>query len=418
MSEPALPAVDVTVDVAVCGGGIAGLTAAIALARSGLRTVCLDRLAPATHVDPGHDVRTTAIALGSRRLLERIDVWAAMATEASAITDIRIADGASPQTLHFSHRDVGDEPFGHIIENAHLRACLHRAAAETDGLTHLAPVTVRGLSVTGEQARLDLDNGRHLHARLVIGADGRDSFIREAAGITVWSRAYEEQAALVCVIRHARPHHGVALEHFRAAGPFAVLPMTDDPQTGQPRSSIVWTEAASLAPALLEAPEADFIAALSACTGTWLGQIDLASSRALWHLRVQHAHRYIAPRVALVADAAHAIHPIAGQGLNLGLRDVDALVRRVHQAALGGEDIGAERLLRAYQRQRRPDNWSMIAATDSLNALFSTANRPVARLRQMGLAGVAALAPVKRFFMNAAMGQSPTPGAALLTALR
>jgi 2-octaprenyl-6-methoxyphenol hydroxylase len=320
-----------------------------------------------------------------------------MAQDAAPILEIRVADDNAPLFLHYDHRDVGDHPLGWIVENRTLRQALLMRASELPRLRHLAPLTVADVERSSAGALVRLADGRAISARLVAAADGKTSPLRQAAGIRTITWSYP-QTGIVATVRHERPHEGVAVEHFLPAGPFAILPLTGN------RSSIVWTERADLAPRLLALPEPEFAAELRRRFGDFLGDLEIVGPRWSYPLSFLHAESYIAERLALVGDAAHVIHPIAGQGLNLGLRDVAALAEVLVDARRLGLDIGDSQVLARYERWRRLDNWMLSAATDSLNRLFSNAIPPVKLARDLGLAAVHRLPPLKRLFMRHAMG--------------
>ena len=393
---------DLRTQVLVVGGGLAGLAQAAHLGRYGIEVVVVDQAPRAAHTDAAYDGRTTAIALGTRRILEAAGVWRRVADEASPILEIRITDAGRPVLLHFDHAEMGDEPFGHIVDNRLLRVRQFELLDDLASVRHLAPAKVGALDLGSGLATATLDDGSKIRAELVIGADGRQSFVRRSAGIDTYGWPYR-QSAIVLTMTHEEPHNGVALEHFRRNGPFAVLPMTDDAD-GRPRSSVVWSETPERATAFARLNLQDFTAELQARVGDWLGAVAVAGRRFVYPLSVLQARRYTAPRLALIGEAAHAIHPIAGQGLNLGLRDAAALTEAVVDAARLGLDIGAPALLAGYARLRRPDNLMMLAATDGLLRLFSNAIPPIRLARGVGLEAVGRLPPVKRFFMSHAMG--------------
>ena len=384
-------------ELAIAGGGLSGLSLAIACAGAGIETVVIDRENPAAMMAAPYDGRTTAIAHGSKQVLSGIGVWGVLAAEAEPIREIRVADGASPLFLHYDHRELGDQPLGYIVENRLLRQALFERASALDALTILAPLGVEARDDEEGGATLRLSDGRVIHAALVIGADGRNSPLREAAGIKAFRKAYG-QTAIVCTVRHEIPHRGVAVEHFRSAGPFAILPMTDN------RSSIVWTERSVDAPALLALNEAGFARELARRFGDHLGALEVEGARWSYPLALLHAERYTAPRLALIGDAAHVIHPIAGQGWNLGVRDIAALAELLVDAARLGVDLGGGALLERYERWRRVDNLTLTAVTDGLNRLFSNTFPPVRLIRDLGLAAVDRAPRTKRFFMRHAMG--------------
>ena len=385
------------VDVAICGGGLVGLTLGVALARHGVSCAVIDPAPPEAMTSTEFDGRVSSISLGSKRVLEGIGVWPGVADQASPILEIRVSDNNSPLFLHYDHSEVGDEPLGWMVENRRLRAALLAEAAGLPVLHQFTRVGVATVVEAGEGAEVTLDDGRIITARLAVAADGRRSRIREAAGIGVVQWSYE-QVGIVCTVHHERPHRNIAHERFLPAGPFAILPMTDN------RSSLVWTERAARAPEFMALDDAGFLAALSDRFGDFMGALEVVGPRWSYPLSLVHAERYTAPRLALVGDAAHGIHPIAGQGFNLGIRDVAALAELVVERRRLGLDVGAPDLLAHYQRWRRFDTTLLIAMTDGLNRLFSNDIPPVQLVRDIGLAAVNSSAPLKRVFMRHAMG--------------
>lgn len=390
------------VELAVVGGGLSGLSLAIGCAAAGIEVAVIDREDPATMLAAPYDGRTTAIAFGSQQVLSGIGVWPALARDAEPIREIRVADGNSPLFLHYDHRELGDHPLGYIVENRKLRQSLFARAKQLPSLTMLAPLSVDAVDYASDSARLTLSDGRSIRTALVAGADGRNSPLRQAAGIKTVSADYH-QTAIVCTVQHEAPHHGVAVEHFRAAGPFAILPMKGN------RSSIVWTEHRRDAPRLLALDEAGFTAELAERFGDHLGTLRVEGQRWSYPLSVMHALRYTAPRLALIGDAAHVIHPIAGQGWNLGVRDIAALAELIVDAARLGLDLGNSALLRRYERWRRVDNLTLTAVTDGLNRLFSNNIGPVKLIRDLGLASVNRAPSLKRILMRHAMGVVGNP---------
>lgn len=383
-------------EILVVGGGLIGLSAAIGLARAGLEVIVADREAPAAQVLPAFDGRVSAIAHASRKALQALGIWSHV-TEAEPILDIRVSDGGSLLFLHYDHRDLGAEPFGHMVENRVLRLALQATLAECPTLTLLAPAAVDRLERGAAGVTATLADGRVVKAALAIAADGRQSPIRQAAGIRTLEWSYA-QTGIVCTVAHELPHRGVAQERFLPAGPFAILPMTGN------RSSLVWTEKAALAPALLALPEAAFLEELSLRFGDHLGALRVEGPRFGYPLAFQHAETYIGQRLALIGDAAHGIHPIAGQGLNLGLRDVAALVDILADQARLGLDLGDALALRRYERWRRTDSLILAGVTDLLNRLFSNDIAPVRLARDLGLAAVNGLPALKKVFMRHARG--------------
>ncbi len=303
-------------DILVIGGGLVGLTLATAFGRAGLSVVVVDREPPAKAAADAFDGRGSAIAWGSAQVLRGIGVWAGLEAHAEPIREIRVSDGDSLLFLHYDHRELGPEPLGYIVENRFIRRALYAGFDSLDAVTLLAPASVSTLERLATHVEARLEDGSQVRARLAIAADGRASPTRAAAGIGVTQWAYD-QTGIVCSIAHEKPHHGIAHERFLPAGPFAVLPLPDS-AAGEHRSSLVWTERAALAPAMMVLPDDQFAAEIARRFGDTLGRIGVAGPRWSYPLGLLQAESYIARRLALAGDAAHAIHPIAGQGLNLG----------------------------------------------------------------------------------------------------
>ena len=397
MASPFGPRPDETAEVLVVGAGMVGLTLACALAGAGVEVVVVDRADPAALTDAGFDGRVSSIAHGSQRALAALGLWDGLAEHAQPILEIRVADGDSPLFLHYDHRDLGAAPLGYICENRRIRQALFAAAAGLDRLRMLAPCGSARLVRERGAVEARLEGGGAVRARLAVAADGRDSALRREAGIAVTTWRYP-QVGIVCTVAHERPHRGIAHERFLPAGPFAILPMTGN------RSSLVWTERSDLAPAMMALDEAEFGSEVALRFGDFLGRLDVVGPRWSYPLALVHAERYADRRLALVGDAAHAIHPIAGQGLNLGLRDAAALAEVLIDARRLGLDIGSAGVLERYQRWRRFDSLVLMAVTDGLNRLFSNDLAPVRLARRLGLAAVDRAGPLKRLFMRHAMG--------------
>ena len=389
------------VDIAVIGGGLNGTAVALALGSAGFEVAVLDAAPRVDREDDGFDGRATAIAAGSRNMLRQLGVWQRLEGKAQPIQDIlvtdgRVSEGASPRFLHFDHREVGAEPFGNMVENRHLRRALMGAIDDSANVEHRAPVRVRGLERSGAFATLDTDAGE-LRAKVAVACDGRRSPTAKAAGIQYASWDYP-QRGVVCTVEHAAPHGGVAHEFFLPSGPFAILPLTGN------RSSLVWTERAAEAEAAISLEDQGFAREVRRRFGRFLGEVEVVGPRWSYPLALSLAYRYSAPRLALVGDAAHSVHPIAGQGLNLGFKDAAALAQVVAEAARRGEDIGDEAVLRRYERWRRFDNTAMGLGMDLINRLFSNDSSPLRAIRGLGLSLVNAAGPARRFFMRQAAG--------------
>lgn len=385
-------------ELIIVGGGLNGILLAVACAGTGLPVIVIDRQDPAAMTSDRFDGRTSAIAYGSRLVFDGIGLWPAIAGEAEPILEIRVADDDSPLFLHYDHRDLGGgTPLGYIVENRVLRRALFDHAATLPSLRLLAPRTVAEMQASDTGATVTLEDGTHLRTRLVAAADGQNSPLRHAAGIGTVEWHYR-QTGIVTTVQHEHPHGGIAIEHFLPAGPFAILPMTGN------RSSIVWTEDADLAPHLLALADAAFASELHARFGDFLGQVEPVGPRWAYPLALMQAERYIGRRLALVGEAAHVIHPIAGQGLNIGIRDIAALAEIIIDARRLGLDIGDPSLLERYERWRRSDALLLAAVTDGLNRLFSNTIPPVKLARDVGLSIVNRLPPLKRLLMQHAMG--------------
>jgi 2-octaprenyl-6-methoxyphenol hydroxylase len=399
-------------DLAIVGAGLSGSVLALAAGEAGLKVALVDRMPLKSMTDAGFDGRTTAISSTSQRLFEAIGVWSEVAAEAEPILDIRISDAGhdgkpSPLFLHFDHREAqADEPdprpMGWIVENRFLRAALLRKLADCANVELVSPAEVVDSARDLNRATLTLKDGRVLETRLVASAEGRMGTLREEAGIGANKWSYR-QIAIVLVAKHERPHRGVAQEKFLPGGPFAILPMRDGAE-GEHRSSIVWTERADLARRLLELDPPRFQAEFARRFGDHLGAVVSIGPRWSFPLGLVHADRYVETRLVLVGDAAHGIHPIAGQGYNLGVRDIAALVEVLVEAKRLGLDIGAGDTLERYAAWRRADNLTMVAATDLLNRLFSNDIKPLRHVRDLGLAAVNRIPPLRRFFVRHAMG--------------
>jgi len=385
-------------DVIIVGGGPVGLTLALALTRSvpGLAVALVDR----RPLSVPRDNRASAIAAGVRRIFEALGVWEAMAAAAQPITAMRLTDSgegdiARPQLLQFEGEVAPGEPFAHMVPNQASGKALLEAAATA--LTVVAPAEIVDWSGEGARATLTLGDGRLLAAPLIVAADGAQSMLRQRAGIGVVQHDYR-QVGLVATIGHALEHEGVAYEHFRPAGPFASLPLPGR------RSSLVWTETPVAARRFLDLEPAALACEIEAVMGSTLGAVTLEDRLMGFPLRLQLARSFVGPRLALVGDAAHVIHPIAGQGLNLGLKDVAALAEVVVDALRLGLDPGSPPILARYQAWRRFDTASMAMVTDGMNRLFSNDSAPLRALRDVGLGLVERAGPVKSALIRAASG--------------
>lgn len=409
-----MPPTDYDADIILVGGGMIGLTLALAAGQAGLSVRILDAAPENTSLSPEFDGRVSALGRASCRLLAALRVWPLLEQNAQPIFDIlvsngRLPAGPSPLSLHFNHLETGGDeagggnaaqPLGHIVENRHLRTALHAALrnhADRIFVQPSAQVVSALPGVSGMEVRLA--DGSRLRGRLCVAADGRESRLRKAAGIRHVAWDYG-QAGIVTTVQHALPHQGVAHEYFLPGGPFAILPMTGE------RASLVWTEPARRAAALMALPQPDFDNELRARFGSQWGAIASTGPRWSYPLSFLHARAYVAQRLALAGDAAHTIHPIAGQGLNLGLRDVAALAEVLVDAHRLGLDIGSAVVLERYQAWRRFDNVSLSIITDVLNRLFSNDMLLVRLAREVGLGLAGQIGPLRRLAMRHAAGES------------
>ena len=387
-------------DVLIAGGGFAGLTLAVALRQALGATFSVTVADPALGTGHADDERASAIVVAARRLFETIGVWDRVAGEAQPIldmvvTDSRLNDAVRPTFLTFAGEIEPGEPFAHMVDNRRLVAALEEKARITG--VDLQTGAVADFAVASDGVRVALRDGRTLSARLLVAADGARSMIRTRAGIATHGWNYS-QSAIVINVDHERDHHGRAEEHFLPAGPFAILPLKGR------RASIVWTETTSEAARIMALPEDAFHAELEQRFKLHLGDIKAVGKRRVHPLGFFVARSFIAERIALIGDAAHLIHPIAGQGLNMGLKDVAALAEVIVDAARLGLDPGSTNVLERYQRWRRFDTMTMGIATDGLNRLFSNRSDLLRVVRDVGLGLVDRLPGLKRLFIREAAG--------------
>lgn len=389
-------------DIVIIGGGLNGPALALALAQTGRTVTIVDALSHAARGGSGFDGRGYALALTSQRLLDALGVWQPISGHAQPMLEINVTDGhagqgPAPFFLHFDHAEIEEGPMGFMVEDRHLRRALLDTMAASPNVTQIDGKRVVAQQTSDAAAKVVLEDGREIQARLLVGADGRSSGTAERAGIkrTGWDYG---QTALVCAISHELPHNGVAHQFFMPPGPLAILPLTGN------RSSIVWTETTDRALEINGMSDAEYLAVLRPRFGDFLGDISLEGARFTYPLNLTVANSFVEQRIALVGDAAHGMHPIAGQGLNAGLRDVAALAEIVVLAARRGEDFGSEPVLERYQQWRRFDTAALAMATDVFNKLFSNDN-PVLRLgRDLGMGIVNSTPALRRGFIREAAG--------------
>ncbi|MBL6937502.1 MAG: FAD-dependent monooxygenase [Alphaproteobacteria bacterium] len=401
-------------DVIIGGGGMVGMTLAIALAKGGLDVVVADPVPKSAALDARFDGRVCALAYATVRMFEALGVWPHLEPHAQPIKDILVTDAKlggtpSPFSLHFDAGEIGARSLGHIVENRHTRTGLFAVAETLPNLHFVAPAALTNLETAAGGITATLSNGDAVTAQLAVAADGRPSPMRELMGIPIVAWSYD-QWGIVATVEHEKPHNGVAYEHFLPSGPFAILPMTpaaSSEAVGQEhanRSSLVWTEDEKLAPEMMKLDDDAFNAEIARRFGDHLGATKSAGPRWSHPLKFHLARGFVKPRFALAGDSAHGIHPIAGQGFNLGLKDAAALTDVVLDAARVGLDIGSLTVLEKYERWRRFDSFTMSFAMDGLNRLFSNDIAPIRFARDLGMGIVDAFGPARRFFMRHAGG--------------
>jgi 2-octaprenyl-6-methoxyphenol hydroxylase len=388
-------------DIAIVGGGLNGPALALALARTGLSVTVIDALPETVRKNAAFDGRSYALALASTRLLAAIGIWDRVRDNAQPMLEIKVSDGRagegpSPFFLHFDHAEIEEGPMGHMLEDRFLRRAMLDAMADASGITQIRD-TVVAQQADARGASLTLASGDTVRTRLIVGSDGRASGTAQRAGIrrTGWDYG---QTALVAAIEHELPHHGIAHQFFMPPGPLAILPLPGNV------SSIVWSENDQTAREFAALNDADFLKVLRPRFGDFLGDIQLRGKRYTYPLNLTLANSLVAPRVALIGDAAHGLHPIAGQGLNAGLRDVGALAQVIADARHRGEDFAAPDVLARYQQWRRFDTAALALVTDATNRLFSNDN-PLLRLgRDLGMGALNAWPRLRRGFIREAAG--------------
>ncbi len=389
-------------DITIVGGGLNGPALALALAQIGLRVTVIDALPAPTRKLADFDGRGYALALASMRLLKGIGVWADVADHTQPMLEIKVTDGragegASPWMLHFDHAEIEEGPMGYMCEDRYLRQALLAACDHAPLVTQLNEETVTAQSASPSDMTVTLASGKTITSKLVIGADGRNSGTATRAGIKRTGWGYG-QTAIVCAVTHELPHNGIAHQFFMPAGPLAILPLPGN------RCSIVWSETDARAADIMAMEDDAFLNALRPAFGNFLGDIALDGKRFSYPLNLTLANRFIADRLALVGDAAHGMHPIAGQGLNAGLRDVAALVDVLNAAKSRGEDIASPAVLARYESWRRFDTATLAAATDTFNKLFSNDNPLLRVARDTGMALINASPNLRRRFIREAAG--------------
>lgn len=389
-------------DIILVGGGLNGPALALAMAQTGHRVTVIDALPEQTRAADSFDGRGYALALASQRLLKAIGIWERVAEQSQPILEIKVTDGhagqpPSPFFLHFDHAEIEEGPMGYMVEDRHLRPAFLTAMDAEPSITQISGRRVVAQTVQATGVSVTLDDGSEVQGRLLVGSDGRQSGTAARAGIrrTGWDYG---QTALVCAIAHEKPHDGIAYQFFMPPGPLAILPLKGN------RCTIVWSERTADAIYINGLDDTGYLAALHPRFGDFLGEISLAGARFTYPLNLTIANRFVADRLALVGDAAHGVHPIAGQGLNAGLRDIAALAEILTLAARRGEDIGAIAVLERYQQWRRFDSASLALATDAFNRLFSNDNALLRIGRDLGMGLINAVPGLRRGLIREAAG--------------
>ena len=390
-------------DVVIIGGGLVGGTLAVALAQQNFKVAVIDRESPEELLKPDLDGRTTAVSYGSKLIFDQLGIWDKVEHAAEPILDIRVFERDSPWAIYYNHQDVGNAPMGYIVENRVLRQGIFQRAVELpDQLTWMAPASVAHTERNLESVIVELDDGNTLKASLLVGAEGRLSPTRDEAGIKTFRWSYDKMA-LIAHVAHEKPHQGSAWEVFQPQGPFAILPLRTCPTTGSYRSGIVWTGSPSDINQLLSLDDEEISAELQELF-PYFGTIQVSGKRWSYPLSAMIAKGTVDHRLAIVGDAAHTVHPVAGQGVNLGWRDAQTLAKVLGKAKGLGLDIGSKSILQDYQRRRRVDTASILAMSDGMVRLFSNKSSTLSFLRNTGLGIVNQIPPLKRRLMRHAMG--------------
>lgn len=390
-------------DVVIVGGGLVGGTLGVALAQQGFMVTVIDRESSETLLKPDLDGRTTAVAYGSKLIFDHLNIWPKVEHAAEPILDIRVFEKDSPWAVYYDHQDVGPDPMGYIVENRTLRQGIFQRAQElSDNLIWRAPAEVHQTERHLETAIIHLEDGHVLKAPLIIGAEGRLSPLRDEAGIKTHQWRYN-QSALIAHVRHEKPHEGKAWEIFQPQGPFAILPLRKCTLTGMCRSGIVWTGSPEDIHRLLELDDVKISQELQEIF-PYYGTLELSGKRWSYPLSAMVARSTVDHRLAIVGDAAHTVHPVAGQGVNLGWRDAQTLAEVLKKAKDLGLDIGSKSILSEYQHRRRLDTASILAMSDGMVRLFSNKSSILSFMRTTGLGIVNQIPPLKRRLIRKAMG--------------
>ena len=385
-------------DCIVIGGGLSGLTTTLALSKIGLSVAIIDKTSLKMAKKNEGDQRTTAVSASGKKVFEALDVWDSLKKGAEPILDIVVSEKGKKGHLSFDHQTVGTEPMGHILNNIELKNSLISSIRSQKNIQLFPFKSLNNFFPETGAVTIDLNDGSSYEAALLVAADGRNSDGRRIAKIKSTNINYN-QSSIVFTVGHEKPHRGTAYEQFTTGGPIASLPMRGN------KSSVVWSEDTEVVESLMQLDDKDFAAAASYRLNDCLGKMTIIGQRKVFPLKLNYADTIIANRFAMVGDAAHGLHPIAGQGFNLGLRDIANLTEEISNARRLGLDIGSFETLRSYQAARRFDNFSLVAATDGLNRLFTDNNKIVRFIRSSGLDAINTMNPIKNLFMRLAMGE-------------
>ena len=388
----------ISFDCIVIGGGLSGLTTTLALSKIGLSVAIIDKTSLKMAKKNEGDQRTTAVSASGKKVFEALDVWDSLKKGAEPILDIVVSEKGKKGHLSFDHQTVGTEPMGHILNNIELKNSLISSIRSQKNIQLFPFKSLNNFFPETGAVTIDLNDGSSYEAALLVAADGRNSDGRRIAKIKSTNIDYN-QSSIVFTVGHEKPHRGTAYEQFTTGGPIASLPMRGN------KSSVVWSEDTEVVESLMQLDDKDFVAAASYRLNDCLGKMTIIGQRKVFPLKLNYADTIIANRFAMVGDAAHGLHPIAGQGFNLGLRDIANLTEEISNARRLGLDIGSFETLRSYQATRRFDNFSLVAATDRLNRLFTDNNKIVGFIRSSGLDAINTMNPIKNLFMRLAMGE-------------
>ena len=384
-------------EIIISGAGVVVMTLAYALAEHGIKTAIIDSVDLKSSLSDAFDGRSYAVSYAPYIMLKTIGLWDKIGHSAQPINEIHVTDGDCPVFLHFDEQELGDGPLGQMVEVRHIRAGLYKAIKDHDNITLLTPNKIIETETTSGSITIKLESGEQISSSLLIAAEGRRSILREQYDIHVRQWDYQ-QTGIVTTVKHELPHQGIAHEKFFPSGPFAILPLQGN------RSSIVWCEPPERTKTIMNLNEAGFNAELKKKFGDFLGEVQSIGLRWSYPLSMQLADHYTAERFCLIGDAVHGIHPIAGQGFNLGLRDIAALTEVLVDAKKIGADLGSELLLERYVHWRRTDNNVLALGMDGLTRLFSNDNPVISLGRRLGIAAVEEMPAMKKFFMQHARG--------------